>query len=139
MSIKFTEFFEKITYFLKKMSISFTFRWLRAYNKGMLDKDILYSQIGEKVRLLRTSVSLNQEDLSKKVGMTRSSIAQIEAGKQAVSVYTLYRIGEALNKPLTDILPSPLNQFDAYSENRLEKKEVVLNLLEQKIKGLGVI
>jgi transcriptional regulator with XRE-family HTH domain len=104
----------------------------------MLDKGILYSQIGEKVRSLRTTMSLNQEDLSKKVGMTRSSIAQIEAGKQAVSVYTLYKLGEALNKPITDILPTSLNQFDVYSENRLEKKEVVLNLLEQKIKGLEV-
>jgi transcriptional regulator with XRE-family HTH domain len=113
-------------------------RSIGAYNKGMLDKGILYSQIGEKVRSLRTIMSLNQEDLSKKVGMTRSSIAQIEAGKQAVSVYTLYKLGEALNKPITDILPTSLNQFDVYSENRLEKKEVILNLLEQKIKGIEV-
>jgi transcriptional regulator with XRE-family HTH domain len=104
----------------------------------MLDKGVLYSQIGKKIRSLRSSMLLNQEDLSKKVGMTRSSIAQIEAGKQAVSVYTLYKIGEALNKPIMDILPSSPNQFDVYSENRLEKKEVILNLLEQKKRGLGL-
>ncbi|MDR2407007.1 MAG: helix-turn-helix domain-containing protein [Bacteroidales bacterium] len=129
---------KKLLIFEKNVNI-LDMRWIRAYNKGMLDKGTLYSQIGEKVRSLRTSMSLNQEDLSKKVGMTRSSIAQIEAGKQAVSVYTLYRLGEALNKPIADILPLSLNQFDVYSENRLEKKEVVLNLLEQKIKGLRVI
>jgi transcriptional regulator with XRE-family HTH domain len=103
----------------------------------MVDRDALYSQIGEKVRLLRINMSLNQEDVSKKVGMTRSSIAQIEAGKQAVSIYTLYRLGEVLNRPITDILPSA-DQFDAYSANRFEEKGLVLDLLDRKIKGLAV-
>ncbi len=47
---------------------------------------------GARVREGRMKVGLTQTELGKKLGLTRSSIANIEAGRQATAAYTLVRI-----------------------------------------------
>jgi transcriptional regulator with XRE-family HTH domain len=96
----------------------------------MIDKNEIYLKIGEKIKFIRKKKSLKQEDLSHKIGLKRSSIAQIEAGKQAVSIHALYRIGEVLNTNIFDLLPQ--DEFDSYSMNRLVEKKPILNILEKK-------
>jgi DNA-binding XRE family transcriptional regulator len=43
----------------------------------------------------RVQVGLRQEDLAKKVGLSRTSIVNIEAGRQAVNLYTMSKIAKA--------------------------------------------
>jgi len=102
----------------------------------MLSKEELYSIIGDNVRSRRRDISLNQDELAKKVGLTRSSIAQIESGKQALTIISLYRIAEALNIPIYKLLPecSSNNEFDSYSLDRVVRKEEILALLDAKTK-----
>jgi transcriptional regulator with XRE-family HTH domain len=100
----------------------------------MIDKDEIYLKIGKKIRFLRKKNSLKQEVLSQRVGLTRSSISQIEAGKQAVSIHVLYGIGEVLNTKIYDLLPQ--EEFDSYSTRRLIEKEPVLNILAEKRLGV---
>ena len=101
----------------------------------MTNKEALHLSIGRKIKFFRTQKGLNQEDLSKRVGLTRSSIAQIEVGKQALSIYVLYRIGEALSIAINEILP--VEEFDSYSLARTTEKKSVLNIVDKKRLGIG--
>jgi transcriptional regulator with XRE-family HTH domain len=104
----------------------------------MIDRDSLHGIIGANIRKIRLEKDLNQENLAQGIELTRSSIAQIENGKQAVTIYSLYRIAEALKTSLEKILPS-INSlqndiFDEYSQNRFVEKKEISDLLERKQK-----
>jgi transcriptional regulator with XRE-family HTH domain len=44
----------------------------------------VYRQFGSKIESLRTTLGLTQLELGKRVGLNRSSIANLEAGRQRV-------------------------------------------------------
>jgi transcriptional regulator with XRE-family HTH domain len=100
----------------------------------MQDRDALYTKIGERIRFLRKQAELSQEDLADKVGLKRASIAQIETGKQAISVFLLYNMGEALGKRISEILPEYDDVFDSYSKDRVKHAGPVFAILNQKQK-----
>jgi putative transcriptional regulator len=59
--------------------------------------------IANRVRLLRfTNGEMSQEDLGVRVGVTRQTIAAIEAGKYSPSLETAFRIAHAFSVPLED-------------------------------------
>jgi putative transcriptional regulator len=59
--------------------------------------------IANRVRLLRfTNGEMSQEDLGVRVGVTRQTIAAIEAGKYSPSLETAFRIAHVFNVPLED-------------------------------------
>lgn len=66
----------------------------------------LYALIGIRIRELRTDCDLNQEELATKVGVSRTSIANIEAGRHQPPLHVLYKIFEALNSDIYTNLPS---------------------------------
>ena len=100
----------------------------------MMNKSVLHRIIGEQIKVKRLANSLKQENLAFKVGLTRSSIAQIEAGKQAPSVYLLYRLCDALKITVSDVLPK--DEFDPLSVDRFNGKKDIREILEQvKING----
>ena len=53
-------------------------------------------QIGKRVRKLRRENDMTQKDLSKASGITRSAIASIETGRQAMTAYQVFLLGKAL-------------------------------------------
>lgn len=55
----------------------------------------VYRQFGAKVESLRTVLGWSQLDLSKKVGLTRGSIANIETGRQRVLLADVERFAAA--------------------------------------------
>lgn len=56
----------------------------------------IYRHIGAKVQQLRTLLDVRQEDLAKKCGLTRCSIANIEAGRQRILLHDVETIATAL-------------------------------------------
>jgi putative transcriptional regulator len=59
--------------------------------------------IANRVRLLRfTNGEMSQEDLGVRVGVTRQTIAAIEAGKYSPSLETAFRIAHVFNVRLED-------------------------------------
>jgi putative transcriptional regulator len=59
--------------------------------------------IANRVRLLRfTNGEMSQEDLGSRVGVTRQTVAAIEAGKYSPSLETAFRIAHVFNVPLED-------------------------------------
>lgn len=66
--------------------------------------------MGRAIAERRTTIPLTQLELATLVGMSRASIANIERGKQTVSVHTLYAIALALNVDSPEQLLPPLRR-----------------------------
>ena len=54
-----------------------------------------YLLFGARVRQLREVLGMTQDDLRRKIGLTRASIANIEAGKQRVLLHDVERFSTA--------------------------------------------
>ncbi len=61
--------------------------------------------IGKKLSQLRKGKKINQLTLSKSIGITRTSLCNIETGRQSLSLKLLEEICIALNCKSTDIIP----------------------------------
>lgn len=56
------------------------------------------------LRLLRIFHDLSQKDLAAKLGVTKSYVSEIEAGKKIPALQLLERYAQVLNLPLSSIL-----------------------------------
>ena len=70
-----------------------------------VDKDPLYISFGELVRKHRARLCLTQEGLGDKIGLSRTSITNIEKGRQHVALHQLFALARALKVPATALLP----------------------------------
>lgn len=61
--------------------------------------------IGKNIRDLRKRQNLSQIDLAVAVGIDRAYLSEIENGKTNITINTLYAIADALNTPMTKLLP----------------------------------
>ena len=62
--------------------------------------------VSVKIRELRKSASMTQEDLAAKSGLPQSHISRLEGGKHSPSHATLEKIATALSVPVSEIDPS---------------------------------
>ncbi len=74
-------------------------------NKLSEDAPVPYKEIGRRLKKARKINGLTQEQLARVVGMSRTSISNIEAGIQGMSVETLYALADAIGKEPGDLLP----------------------------------
>jgi putative transcriptional regulator len=62
------------------------------------------SRLSNQIRVLRfLSAEMTQAQLGQRVGLTRQTIAAIEAGKYSPSLESAFRIADALGKPLEEV------------------------------------
>ena len=64
-----------------------------------------YRLLGNLISEKRIAAKKSQEVLASLVGLKRTSITNIEAGRQKIQVFTLYRIAAALDIPVNILLP----------------------------------
>ena len=69
----------------------------------MATTEHIYEQIGRLIRARRKKIDITQEDLAQRVNLKRTSITNIERGRQKFQVHTLFDIARAL-----DVLPAAL-------------------------------
>lgn len=68
---------------------------------------LLYQKIGERLKKSRLKLSMTQAQLAEKIGgMRRTSITNIEAGRQHPPLNVLYDLCEALGLEIMDVLPT---------------------------------
>ena len=74
----------------------------------------IYRELGERVSQLRESNGkLTQQELGSRVGMSRATVASIEAGRQNVSLEQLYSLAEALSvESLSELIPMNVPKFE---------------------------
>lgn len=64
--------------------------------------------LGGRIRAARDRVGVKQEHLAQAVGLSRTSITNIERGRQGVQAYLLVRIAEILGRSAVELLPTTL-------------------------------
>src|SRR6185295_17018522 len=74
-----------------------------------------YSTLGQRLREARRTARVTQDQLAKAVGLSRTSITNIEKGRQPIYAHVLVKVAVALGKAPSDLLsmPEPTNQIDA--------------------------
>jgi transcriptional regulator with XRE-family HTH domain len=69
------------------------------------DPEAIYRIFGRRLRELRDGRGIAQEELATLSGLTRSSIANIENGKQRVLLHQLVQFAEALHTNVGELIP----------------------------------
>lgn len=67
--------------------------------------DPIYAAVGTLIRLRRDSIGMTQSTLAARAGVSRTSIANIERGGQAMLVHQLLNIARALKVQPVSLLP----------------------------------
>jgi transcriptional regulator with XRE-family HTH domain len=67
-----------------------------------------YAAVGGRIAKARTG-RMTQEALAGKTSLTRTSIINIEKGRQQILVHTLLDIAQALQVPITELVPDTDN------------------------------
>lgn len=68
----------------------------------------LYDRVGERIRAVREGRGVTQQQLADAAGLTRTSITNVEAGRQRTPLHVLLAISQALDVPLTGLLGDDL-------------------------------
>jgi transcriptional regulator with XRE-family HTH domain len=84
----------------------------------MADATIFYSRVGKRIRDARRGRGLSQAELATAASLGRTSIANIEAGRQHVPLHKLQEIATALGKLPGHFFP------DAQGTSALPKDEL---------------
>jgi transcriptional regulator with XRE-family HTH domain len=92
--------------------------------------DALYSRFGRQLRAARKDAGLTQQELAERVGLTRTSITNIESGAQHISLRQLYLLAAAVGLPPARLLPD----HDGAIEDLIPER--ALRTLEKDAEGL---
>lgn len=87
--------------------------------------DRFYGEIGECVRALRVRRGLTQAELAGHIGLTRTSITNIEQGKQKLLAHTLLDLAIALEVGLLDLVPSRSDKSSNIEMIKPDHREMV--------------
>jgi transcriptional regulator with XRE-family HTH domain len=83
-------------------------------------------EIGKRIMALRKAKGLSQDDLAKNVGISRSSLVQVELGNRYLDVLELYKLSLFLQFSLDEFLSKDFDQ---------QKKEEVISIKKTKEKA----
>ena len=100
--------------------------------------DKFYGKLGERIRMARErnrASKLSQGELGKMIGLSRTSIVNIEKGRQHVQIHTLAQIAQLLKVNTLDLIPSftsdPINlPTEITSKMTSEELPSVANILK---------
>src|SRR5256885_8000892 len=67
----------------------------------------LYHLVGTRVRERREEVGLTQAELARLVSASRTTVSNLEVGRQHVPLHQLYSVARALDVQLPALLPDP--------------------------------
>lgn len=84
----------------------------------------LYELIGNQIKIFRKKSRFSQEQLASKLNLSRTSIVNIEKGRQHISIHLLIDTSRILNAPLSTFLSDEmLKDFNnATTLTRIKKK-----------------
>jgi transcriptional regulator with XRE-family HTH domain len=76
----------------------------------------LYRQLGQKIRTQREMIGMTQKDLGKEVGLSRTSVTNVERGRQQMLVHQLIGFAIALKIDSGELLKGLSKASDAVAE-----------------------
>lgn len=78
---------------------------LQGVEAAVVYNNKLYYEVGKLVREKREQANLTQDELARRIGLTRTAVTSIESGRQRILVHTLVAIANALDLVPSDLLP----------------------------------
>ena len=106
---------------------------------GPVASEELAVEFGRRLRHLRDEVDLSQEALAAASGLSRTSIVNIERGRQGVSLATLYNLASALGLEPRILLPNadppPAVPRIAIGPNTRDSERAVLAVMRKANQG----
>lgn len=69
------------------------------------DQDAFYSALGQRIRERRIERGITQSQLAQLLSLSRTSVTNIESGRQKLLVHTLIQIASVLNMEVSTLLP----------------------------------
>lgn len=70
------------------------------------DTDKFYSELGENIKSYRTKQNYSQDQLAKFLDLTRTSVVNIEKGRQRPPLHIVYDLAVFFNVEIKNLLPS---------------------------------
>jgi transcriptional regulator with XRE-family HTH domain len=72
----------------------------------------LYTEFGDRVRRRRTELGVLQSEVARRMGLSRASISNLEAGRQHPQLHQVYEIAGILQVEVGALLPQPTSDPD---------------------------
>ncbi|MFI3301085.1 MAG: helix-turn-helix transcriptional regulator [Candidatus Gastranaerophilales bacterium] len=69
-----------------------------------LSKEIVLSNLAENIKTARKNQNISQEELAFRINSARNFVGCIERAEKSPTIYTLYKISNALELSLSEIL-----------------------------------
>lgn len=104
-----------------------------------LPQGLFYEALGKKIRQARIERNISQGTMARAVGLSRTSITNIEKGRQPVQVHILVKIAETLNMNLSGFLATEHPRIDKDKNKNLKKFERPVREWIANIIGTGPI
>ncbi len=82
----------------------------------MAERAEFYQLIGARIKALRVEKEKNQQEMADIIGLKRSSMAQIESGNQAISMFHAYLISKTLKISICDLLDTIDTAYLSFDE-----------------------
>jgi transcriptional regulator with XRE-family HTH domain len=103
--------------------------------RAMDDVQGLYPAVGRKIRAARerSTPRLSQDKLAKRLGISRASIVNIEAGRQHAPLDLLWNIAQILDLELTILIPQRAELLAI--DNVVELNDKMRNQIEVEASG----
>lgn len=90
-----------------------------------MDLNFLYKELGRRLRDARKTAELTQEALAEQVGLSRTSITNIEKGRQHIPFHLLFSLASAVGVDPVNLLPE---RREAYNPNIIDKRKLKTSL-----------
>lgn len=84
--------------------------------------DRFYRAVGERVRGARNAARMTQTALAARLGITRSSVANLEAGRQRIPLHVFAAVAESLDVTPASLLPEKITVLGDAELSRLDER-----------------
>jgi transcriptional regulator with XRE-family HTH domain len=92
-----------------------------------MDDAELYRLLGRNVAAHRANGKLKQAQVAEKLGLSRASLANIESGRQRVTLHHVYELVDALGlDSITDLLPARWPEASADTVGAYDKRDTLM-------------
>ena len=100
-----------------------------------MDFDDLYRELGRKIRQARErqNQKFSQGALARRLGISRASMVNIEAGRQRAPLHLLWQIAESLETDLTLLIPGRDEMLA--TSHKVEIESAMMKQIEDFAKG----
>lgn len=106
----------------------------------MIDADRFYEDLGRAIRSRREALEITQAELGARIGLSRTSVTNIECGRQRLLIDQFCRLAQVLRCERDDLLPPERMETaaSAKSKDALASMPSVASFVERTLRSGAV-